>query len=52
MSDQIEKMRELVNAKKQRNAGQNVKLRAEKNISDTNRKVAKQHKKGGLFDGK
>lgn len=52
MSDQIAKMRELVNAKKQRSTEQNVKLRAEKNISDTNRKVAKQHKKGGLFDGK
>ena len=52
MSDQIAKMRELVNAKKQQNTGGNTKLRAEKNISDTNRKVAKQHKKGGLFDGK
>ena len=48
---QIEKMRELVNAKKQ-GGGRGGKLRPEKNIADSNRKVTKQHKKGGLFDGK
>ncbi|MFD2170404.1 hypothetical protein [Tumebacillus lipolyticus] len=52
MNDQIEKMRQLVNAKKAQNASQKSKLRPEKSISDSNRKVAKQHKKGGLFDGK
>ncbi|WP_157729316.1 hypothetical protein [Tumebacillus algifaecis] len=52
MTDQLEKMRELVNAKKLANTGQNAKHRPQKNISDSNRKVTKQHKKGGLFDGK
>lgn len=52
MSDQIEKMRQIVKAKKQQAAAQNPKLRPEKNIGDPKRKVTKQHKKNGLFDGK
>jgi hypothetical protein len=52
MSDHIEKMRELVEAKKQKNAGKTGLNRAEKNLVEKNMKVTKQHKKGGLFDGK
>jgi hypothetical protein len=47
----IERMRKLVEAKKQQNAGRTNVLRPEKNMQTTYR-AAKQHKKGGLFDGK
>ena len=52
MSDAIERMRQLVEAKKQKSAGQSGHGRAEKNLVEKNMKVTKQHKKGGLFDGK
>jgi len=53
MSDHIEKMRQLIAAKKQKSAeAGGTKARPEKNIADSNRRVTKQHKKGGLFDGK
>ncbi|TCP52161.1 hypothetical protein EV586_11412 [Tumebacillus sp. BK434] len=52
MSDQLQKMRELVNKKKAANSNQKGKLRPEKNLVEGNFKVTKQHKKGGLFDGK
>ncbi len=47
----VERMRRLVEEKKQKNAGQGNTLRPQKSTV-TNYRAAKQHKKGGLFDGK
>ncbi|MBL0385999.1 hypothetical protein JJB07_04975 [Tumebacillus sp. ITR2] len=55
MSDQdknIDMMRKLVEAKKAKSAGQRGLGRADKDIQAKAMKVTKQHKKGGLFDGK
>jgi len=54
MSDatsQLDKMRQLIAAKKEKSANQNTKRRADKKLGESNRQVTKQHKKGGLFDG-
>ena len=52
MNKNIEMMRKLVEQKKQKSNQQSGLNRAEKDTLEKNRKVTKQHKKGGLFDGK
>lgn len=48
----IEMMRKLIEAKKQKSGEQRGLGRADKEIREKAMKVTKQHKKGGLFDGK
>ncbi|WP_162835155.1 hypothetical protein [Tumebacillus flagellatus] len=48
----IERMRRLVEEKKSKSAAQRGLGRADKEIAAKAMKVTKQHKKGGLFDGK
>ena len=47
----VERMRKLVEEKKQKNTARGGALRPEKSMETTYR-AGKQHKKGGLFDGK
>lgn len=53
MNKNIEMMRKLVEQKKQKSGQQRgLGNKAEKDTMEKNRKVGKQLKKGGLFDGK
>jgi hypothetical protein len=52
VSEQKEMMKKLIEAKRQKSAAQGGHKRPEKSLSERAVPVTKQHKKGGLFDGK